>query len=140
MHLRYVNEYRRVGLETGVSAASPHKMVEMLYDGAIRYLRDAAKHMQRHDTAAKGEAISRAIAIIEQGLSGTLDRERGGSLAERLFALYDYMSRRLLMANLRNDAGALAEVEALLAELRDAWMQISPDAGAGASRRTAITA
>ena len=41
MHLRYVNEYRRVGLETGVSAASPHKMVEMLYDGAIRYVRES---------------------------------------------------------------------------------------------------
>lgn len=140
MHLRYVNEYRRVGLETGVSAASPHRMVEMLYDGAIRYVRDAARHLQRHDVAAKGEAISRAIAIIEQGLAGTLDRARGGLLAERLAALYDYMSRRLLVANLHNDAGALGEVEALLAELRDAWMQIAPDAGARSSLRTAITA
>ncbi|MFO1413514.1 MAG: flagellar export chaperone FliS [Burkholderiales bacterium] len=138
MHLRYVNEYRRVGLETGVSAASPHRMVEMLYDGAIRYVREAGRHMQKRDTAAKGEAISRAIAIIEQGLSATLDRERGGSLAERLFQLYDYMGRRLLVANLRNDAGALSEVEALLAELRDAWMQINPDTAS--SRRTAFTA
>ena len=56
MHLRYVNEYRRVGLETGVSAASPHKMVEMLYDGAIRYLRDAAKHML--DGVGKGVSSS----------------------------------------------------------------------------------
>jgi flagellar protein FliS len=139
MHLRYVNEYRRVGLETGVSAANPHRMVEMLYDGAIRYLREAGRHMQKRDVAAKGEAISRAIAIIEQGLSGALDRERGGTLAERLFALYDYMTRRLLMANMRNDAAALAEVESLLVELRDAWMQIGSDAAAS-PRRTAFTA
>lgn len=140
MHRRYVNEYRRVGLETGVSAASPHKMVEMLYDGAIRYIREAQRHMAGHDVAAKGEAISRVIAIVEQGLSGTLDRARGGTLAERLSALYDYMCRRLLMANLHNDSAALDEVATLLAELRDAWTQINPDTAAPPVSLTVVTA
>jgi flagellar protein FliS len=74
----------------------------------------------------KGMAISKAIAIIQEGLRLSLDKEAGGDLAENLDALYEYMGQRLLQANLRNDQAILDEVLELLSGLRDSWSQIDP--------------
>jgi len=117
--------YADVGLETGVTSANPHRLVVMLYDGAIEAIGDARTHMANGVQSAKASAISRAIGIIEQGLRSSLDLSRGASIAKQLDDLYDYMARRLLVASLRNDAGALAEVAALLTDLRSAWHAIA---------------
>ena len=74
--------------------------------------------------AAKGSAISKAISIIDNGLRASLDKEAGGEIAANLDALYDYMSRRLLHANLKNDVTIIDEVHGLLADLRGAWVEI----------------
>lgn len=84
--------------------------------------------MENGNIAAKGTAISKAIDIISNGLAASLDIEKGGELAERLAALYEYMSSRLLWANLKNDLSALDEVATLLSEIQDAWRQIVPNA------------
>jgi len=119
-----LNAYSQVGVETSISSASPHKLIAMLFDGAIMAITRGRAHMQQGNVAAKGESISRAIAIIDDGLSASLDEEVGGELAKNLKSLYEYMSNRLLMANLKNDENGLDEVSRLLNELKGAWEQI----------------
>jgi flagellar protein FliS len=133
---RGVDAYARVGVETGVHAADPHKLVLMLYEGALIALADAKLSMARHETAGKGQSISKAIMIIESGLRASLDVKAGGELGERLAALYDYMCDRLLRANLHNRPEIVDEVSRLLSELRDAWRQIKPAAAAAPDTRT----
>lgn len=123
---RGVNAYAKVGLETGVSSASPHKLIVMLYDGALVAVRSGLAHMKAGNVPAKGAAISKAITIIDNGLRAALDRKAGGEIAAGLDALYEYMSARLLQANLHNQPEVLEEVDRLLSELREAWNAIAP--------------
>lgn len=125
---RGVGAYATVGLETGVAAASPHKLIIMLYDGAMVALLSAVHGMKSANVAAKGASISKAITIIDNGLRASLDKSAGGEIAHNLDALYDYMSRRLLHANIKNDVAAVEEVHGLLAELREAWVTIGDNA------------
>jgi flagellar protein FliS len=121
---RGVNAYANVGLETGIASASPHKLIVMLYDGALVALLGAKANIAAGNIAAKGSAISKAISIIDNGLRASLDKDAGGEIAANLDALYDYMSRRLLHANLKNDVTIIDEVHRLLADLREAWVAI----------------
>ena len=118
---RAAQAYAQVGIETGVAAASPHRLILMLYDGAIKALAEAGNHLAAGRVGPKGEAISKAIAIIDEGLKASLDAKRGGTIGAHLMELYDYMNRRLLVASMRNDPRGLEEVASLLRELRDAW-------------------
>ncbi len=120
------NTYARVGVETGVLTADPHKLIMMLFDGAILSIAAAAAAMDGKDIPAKGQAVSKAIDIILNGLKASLDAKTGGELADRLAALYDYMGERLLYANLHNSRAALDEVSGLLHTLREAWEGIAP--------------
>lgn len=129
---RGVNAYAKVGLETGVSAASPHKLIVMLYDGALVSILNASANMKSGNVAAKGAAISKAINIIDNGLRAALDKKVGGEIAQNLDALYEYISARLFKANLENDAAILDEAHALLSDLRDAWNAIDPQAAPAA--------
>ena len=121
---RGVSAYANVDLETGIASASPHKLIVMLYDGALVALRTASANMTAGQIAAKGAAISKAITIIDNGLRVSLDKASGGAIAENLDALYDYMSRRLFQANLQNDVAIVDEVHNLLSDLRGAWVEI----------------
>jgi flagellar protein FliS len=113
--------YARVGLETGVSSADPHQLILMLYDGAILQVKKAQTHLQARDIAGKGQAASKAIQIIEEGLRASLDRKVGGAIALQLDSLYEYMCHRLLLSNMGNDPIGFSEVGQLLSDLRDAW-------------------
>ncbi len=125
--------YAQVGIETGVHAADPVKLVLMLYDGAIDSPADAERFMAAGRIAEKGKAISKAITIIDNGLRVSLDVGRGGAIAAQLFELYDYMGRRLLLASLRNEPAGLVEVAQLLRELRGAWTELSASRPQGAT-------
>ena len=131
-----VNAYAKVGLETGVVAASPHKLIVMLFDGALTALNAALPHMRSGNIAEKGKAISKAILTIDSGLRASLDKKAGGDIAEGLDALYEYMSERLLIANLNNEPAILEEVQRLLGDLRDTWnaIGVTPAARADAPR------
>jgi flagellar protein FliS len=120
-----VNAYAKVGIETGVLAASPHKLIVMLFDGARVALNDALTGIRNGDIAVKGKSLSKAIMIIDSGLRAALDKKAGGEIAESLDALYEYMSNRLLVANVNSDATIVEEVQRLLTELRDAWNAIA---------------
>ncbi|KFC69108.1 flagellar export chaperone FliS [Massilia sp. LC238] len=127
---RGVGAYAKVGLETGVAAASPHKLIVMLYDGAMVSILSGISNMKAGNIPAKGAAISKAINIIDNGLRAALDKKVGGEIAQNLDALYEYISARLLKANLSNDPAILEEAHALLSELREAWNAIDPQAAA----------
>lgn len=124
--------YATVEVETSVLAASPHKLILMLFDGALQAIAAASVAMDTKDIPTKGASISRAIEIITNGLRASLDVEAGGDLAEQLATLYDYMTERLLYANMHNSRPVLDEVSVLLRELRDGWQEIgaSPEATA----------
>ncbi|MCU6670084.1 flagellar export chaperone FliS [Enterobacteriaceae bacterium H4N4] len=123
-----VQAYQKVGLESAVLSASPHQLVVMLFDGAYSALVRARLFLEQGDIPAKGEALSKAINIIDNGLKAGLNMDVESDLPGNLAALYDYMVRRLLHANLRNDVEAIVEVEGLLNNIADAWKQIGPNA------------
>lgn len=119
-----VHAYAKIGIETGVAAASPHKLIVMLYEGAMIAVTMANQHMKSNNIAAKGLAISKAVMIIESGLRASLDKNAGGEIAQSLDSLYEYMGNRLLIANLKNQPEILDEVHGLLSELKSAWDEI----------------
>lgn len=120
--------YRDVSVETGVVDATPHRLVEMLFDGLLEAIARASSAMTEGDLAAKGQAIGRAVRIIDEGLKAGLNLQEGGGLAQDLRDLYAYLTLRLTQANLRNDKLALAECQQLATTLRDAWTAIAPQA------------
>jgi flagellar secretion chaperone FliS len=120
------NAYAQVGVETGVAAASPHRLVVMLFEGAMVAVASGLQHMQSGDIPSKGKAISKAISIIENGLRASLDKKVGGEIALNLDALYEYMCNRLLTGNLKNEPALLEEVYQLLKGLKDAWEVMTP--------------
>ncbi len=119
-----INAYAKVGIESGVTSADPHKLISMLFEGALLAIANAKNGMARKDIPAKGAAISKAIAIIGEGLHASLDKEVGGELAQGLSSLYDYMVFRLIEANLKNDLDILDEVSRHLTDLKSAWDSI----------------
>jgi flagellar protein FliS len=124
---RGANAYAKVGVETGVTAASPHKLIVMLFDGAMVAVASGIQYMNAGDIANKGHAISKAIAIIDNGLRASLDKNVGGEIAINLDALYEYMSNRLLLGNAQNQPQMLEEVYRLLKDLKEAWDAIGSD-------------
>lgn len=132
-----VSEYARVGVETGVSGADPHRLVLMLFDGALLCVASAKQHMELGEIGPKGENVSKAINIIANGLKASLNTDVGGELAERLGALYEYLCERLLFANMSNSAAPLDEVHRLLDDLKGAWEQIGSSQAAAAQSQPA---
>ena len=119
-----ISAYQRIGVETGIESADPHKLILMLFEGAQEALAKARMHMQHNEVAEKGQMISKAIMIIDHGLKASLDMNAGGDLAIKLQALYDYMTHRLLVANIQNNLEIVNEVNKLLSELYGAWKEI----------------
>ncbi|MFC4522113.1 flagellar export chaperone FliS [Cupriavidus pinatubonensis] len=124
------NTYAAIGVQTKAMSASPTQLIAMLYDGARTAIARAKFHLDSGDVPARGNAISKAIDIIENGLRAVLDHEAGGEIASNLESLYEYMVRRLLQANLQRDAGLLTEVDTLLESLASAWAQLDAPAQA----------
>lgn len=120
--------YARMGLETSVMSASQHQLMLMLFEGAKTAITMARIHMARGDIAAKGNAISKAINIVNNGLKVALEADPSDQAEVQLVAnlsqLYDYISQRLLLANLRNDSALLAEADGLLEDISSAWREI----------------
>jgi flagellar secretion chaperone FliS len=121
------NTYATVDVTTGVASATPHALTLMLYDAALKHMGKAQMHMAAGRIAEKGAAITRAIRIVEEGLTGPLDLSQG-EIAHNLKSLYDYINNCLLNANMRNDSALLEEARSLLAGMRETWAAIGPGA------------
>lgn len=108
---------------TQVDTASPAKLVVMLYDGAIRFLRQGQSAMQRGDREGQHQCLVRAQRIIAE-LASSLDMEAGGEIAANLMALYQFMHEQLVLANLQDDVNKVQKVREMLESLREAWAQV----------------
>lgn len=115
-----LDQYTKVASGSEVSYASPHRLVQMLMEGALEKIHTAKGQIERKDLAGKSEQITWAISIIN-GLRGGLDMEAGGEIAVNLDDLYSYMTRRLTDASVSNDTAVLDEVAALMLEIKGAW-------------------
>jgi flagellar protein FliS len=110
--------------QTHVQSRSPLELVVMLYDGALRFLREAEEAMRKGDLVAKRDALNRVFAILSE-LQGTLNMEEGGETAASLDSLYTYMSNRLTEANMQLKPALVQEVITLMSGLREAWATVA---------------
>lgn len=115
-----LEQYKKVGAQINFESTSPHRLIQMLMEGALEKINLAKGYMQRGDVALKGSHISWAISIID-GLRMSLDSESSDDIAQNLYDLYEYMGRRLAEANLENNIEILDEVAGLLIEIKSAW-------------------
>lgn len=118
--------YSNVHLESRVADASPHRLIQMLFEGALERIAQAKGAMQQKQFSRKGELIGKAVSIIG-GLQGSLVEADNGELTANLDNLYDYMIRRLMQANLKNDESMLDEVTALISDIKEAWDAIATE-------------
>jgi len=119
------NVYKQVGVESNVASASPHQLVQMLFDAYVEAVTLAMIAMREGQIDVKGRAITRAVRILDEGLKASLNLEAGGRLAADLNDLYAYTTLRLTRANLRNDEKGLDECLSLIQPLREAWAAIA---------------
>ncbi len=115
-----MQQYRQNHIQGGVDSASPHRLVQMLMEGALEKTLAAKGFMANNDIKNKGEHISWAISIIDS-LRACLNLELGGDFARNLFDLYNYIEQRLVEANLKNDSALLDEVGQLIIEIKAGW-------------------
>lgn len=119
-----LNQYNQHAVQTGIESADPHRLIQMLMEGALGKIAAAKGFMNRKDIVQKGRYIADAISILE-GLKAGLDKEQGGEIAQNLEDLYIYMERRLIEANRANNTALLDEVSDLLKQIKEAWDAIS---------------
>jgi flagellar protein FliS len=138
---RSAGAYQRIHVETSMYAMDQHQIVSLLFDGLLNALSTARGALLRGDIPAKCAAISKALRIIEEGLSTGLDKVDGGELAQNLAAVYEYSSRRLILANVQNDDALLQQVQRLIEPIAEGWKTIKgPTAAAPAGVTGANTA
>lgn len=113
--------YARIGLETQVGSASPQRLITLLFDGALAAVAKARHQLAAHDIAGRGQSVSKAVDIVQNGLMNSLNLDAGGELAANLHDLYDYIIRQLLLGNLQADDDALQRAATLLGQIADAW-------------------
>ncbi len=120
-----IRQYKSVDLHGQIADANSHRLIQMLLQGALEKIAKAKGNMERKEISSKGENLGLAITIVGT-LQSSLDLEKGGEIAKNLEALYEYMNRCLLEANISDAAGKLNEVSSLLLEVKGAW-DVIPD-------------
>jgi flagellar protein FliS len=122
-----LNSYKDYGYNSEIEYADPHRLIQMLFEGALKRIAFAKGAIQRKQIVEKGKFIGQAVAIVD-GLRASLDKDKGGEIAVNLEALYDYISRQLVTANLKSSEAILDEVSGLLLEVKSAWDAINAPA------------
>lgn len=121
---RSANAYKRFSVEAGVDQASPHRLVELLFEGLANSIGAARSALARNDIKSKCEHINKSVRILEEGLKGSLNLDKGGEVAANLLSVYDYCVLRLTQANMRNNDALLQEVLTVMAPIADGWKRI----------------
>lgn len=122
---RYLQQYTQTNLQTGVENATPHRLVQMLYEGALDVLAQAKGAMMRKDYEVKAKKTNHLITILN-GLRAGIDSKHSAEIAENFDALYDFMIRRVLEASSKNSVDMLDEVAEILRTLKSGWDEV-PD-------------
>jgi flagellar protein FliS len=112
--------YHQIGTRSEIEGASPHRLIQLMMERVVTKVALAEKHMESESIAEKGVHIGDAISLID-GLQVSLNHKADARIAGNFDALYDYMKRRLLEANVKNDGKILREVSGLMHELKSAW-------------------
>ena len=120
-----LKQYQQVGVHGAIMDATPHRLIQMLLDGALTRILSAKGHMKQNNIAKKGEQIGNAISIIES-LKASLDFKHGGEISKNLEALYEYIGHILLKANTENNPELLDEAGKLLSQVKMGWDAIEP--------------
>lgn len=115
----HVDAYRK----TAVNTASPLQLVLMLYDGALRFMEAGLHAMERKDVFAQNDQLQRAQKILME-LMACLDMERGGDIAQNLFAIYGFAHNELVVANVEDQPEKVRGVMKLMSDLRTSWIEI----------------
>jgi flagellar protein FliS len=118
---RSASAYQRINVETSMHTIDQHQLVSLLLEGVLTSIALARGALARGDVLTKCNSVTKAVRIIEEGLSTALDREAGGELAQNLGDLYDYCLQRLILANARNDDAMMAEVAGLIGPIAQGW-------------------
>ena len=121
------NAYRQVGAHSGVENASPHALIQMLFEGLFQSLNAARGAIERGEIEEKGRHLGKAVRILQEGLAAGLDLDKGGELAGNLKLLYDYSVKQLTHANVHNDVGLVEEVIGVLQPVAQGWKEIGPE-------------
>ena len=122
-------QYRKLDAQGTIEGASPHRLIQLMMERTLTKIGIARAHIERDEQRPKGAAIGDAIDLVN-GLQASLNHDADERLAESFDALYDYMMRRLLEANLRDDVTILDEVAGLMKELKEAWDAIADQVAA----------
>ncbi|MBE0471594.1 MAG: flagellar export chaperone FliS [Methyloprofundus sp.] len=126
MRNKFVQQYANNYVETAVTEAKPHKLITLLYQAGIKNLNLAKVFVERKDYAKKAEHVNKVISIIF-GLKSGLDMDAGGEVSQNLWDLYDYMARTTFKGSATNDVSKFDEVNDLLKNLLEAWVQMPSD-------------
>jgi flagellar protein FliS len=110
--------------ENAVITQSRGRLIVLLYDGAVRFLRQAIAEIEKQDWIAKGRFIDKAIAILDE-LDMHLDMDAGGDVATDLRALYVFLGRHLTEANTHRDPERIREAIRIIEELNEGWKAIT---------------
>ncbi|NNC76705.1 MAG: flagellar export chaperone FliS [Woeseiaceae bacterium] len=121
-----VKQYQSIATRSRIDDASPHRLIQLMMERALSKIGLAKTHMKENRVQDKGNNITDAISIIN-GLQASLNHSVDDRMSENFDALYAYMMRRLLEANLKNETSILDEVAGLLGELKEAWDAIAND-------------
>ncbi len=126
MYGRNLKAYKRTSLEAELSVASPHRVIQMLFNGLLERLSQAKGAIERKDYEYKANRITKALGIID-GLQGALDRNENPALGDKMYALYDYMKQLLGEASALLDEKPIDEVISLITPIKNAWDNIPED-------------
>ncbi len=120
---KFAQQYATNYVETAVSEATPHKLVEMLYEGALKNLNLTKVFIEQKNFEKKSEHANKTLAILN-ALRAGVDFDKGKEVAENLYSLYDYCYRRVFEASSKNDTQMLDEVIEHIKTLDEAWKQM----------------
>lgn len=118
-------QYQSIGVQTSIMDADPHRLIQLLFDGAMQNMSAARGFIERKDVENKNARLNKAIEIVG-GLRNFLDKEKGGEVAANLEKLYEYIEFKLFQANIKNSAEFVDECIGLLKQVKTAWDEIRP--------------
>ena len=124
MNRNAANAYRQVGVQSVADGASPHMLIQLLFDALETSLNAAKGAMQRGEIEEKGRQIGKAVRILEEGLKASLNMQQGGEVAQNLASLYDYSITQITLANLRNDPSLLNAAQTVIAPVAQGWREM----------------
>jgi flagellar secretion chaperone FliS len=114
-------QFHQVYQQNSVNTASPGELTLMLYNGCLKFLNKGKQAMRENNIQEKNTNLQKAQRIIQE-LMATLNLEY--EIAKQMMVMYEYMNRRLIEANIKNDISIVEEVEGFVTEFRDTWKEV----------------